>query len=135
MNAPSAHNKRPWSFIVIRDRKTLEFIAETKKYAHMLNEANVAIAAVGSITTNHWQSDMAASTQNILLAATTLGIGSCWIGINLEHEETKIIKEKLNIPEEKYLFSLISLGYPVTHPEKNDAFDNNLIHYEKYNQK
>lgn len=135
MNAPSAHNKRPWNFIVIKDKEILNFIAENKKYAHMLTDANVAIAMVGSKTTDYWQLDMAASTQNILLASTSLGIGSCWIGIDLKHKETKIIKEKLEIPEDKYLFALVALGYPASLLEKNDAFNKELIHYDKYNQK
>lgn len=132
MNAPSAHNKRPWNFIVIRNKETLNHLAEIKEYAKMLKEANIAIAMVGTKTTDYWHLDMAASTQNILLAATNLNIGSCWIGINPQKEETKKIEEVLNIPEDKHLFALVALGYNDEKPEPNDYFVEYLIHYEKW---
>ena len=83
MNAPSAHNQKPYDFIVVTDKATLKKLSETGPYCSMLENAAAAIVVVSVAdkeTTPYWQADCGAVVENILLEATDLGIGSCWIG-------------------------------------------------------
>src|SRR5512137_1558987 len=73
MAAPSAHNRQPWHFIVVKDRTTLMEIPKFHNYSKMLEQAALAIVVCGDLEieagTGFWPQDCAASTENILLAA------------------------------------------------------------------
>ena len=109
--APSAHNSQPRKFIVIKDEKTRKELARIAPYGSFLADAPAAIAVViDPSLSNHPVEDGAAATQNMLLAAHALGLGSCWIGSYGSGYEDGA-KRILGIPGDKRLLSLISLGY------------------------
>lgn len=135
MNAPSAHNKKPYDFIIVRDKKTLKRLSQTGPYAHMLEQASAAIiicSIADEETTPYWQADCGAVTENILLEATSLGIGSCWIGEYPNIEKSEKVKMILEIPKDYQVFSTISLGYPLKDKKENNNFYTEKIHYEKF---
>lgn len=109
--APSAHNSQPRRFIVIREEKTRRELAQIAPYGSFLSEAPVAIAVViDPSLSNHPVEDGAAATQNMLLAAHALGLGSCWVGsYGSSYEEAA--KRILGIPRDRRLLSIVSLGY------------------------
>ena len=101
----------------------------------MLNEANAAIVVCSRADdekTPYWQADCGAVTENILLEATHLGIGSCWLGGYPDLEKTAKEKEILEIPEEYKVFCVISLGYPNENKKPNDNYYQEKVHYEKF---
>ena len=109
--APSAHNSQPRKFIVIKDEKTRNELARIAPYGSFLAEAPAAIAVViDPSSSNHPVEDGAAATQNMLLAAYALGLGSCWIGSYGSGYEARA-RQILGIPGDRRLLSLISLGY------------------------
>jgi nitroreductase len=109
--APSAHNSQCRKFIVVRDEKARKELAHIATYGSFLAEAPVAIAVViDPLLSNHPVEDGAAATQNMLLAAHALGLGSCWIGSYGSGYEDGA-RRILGIPDDKRLLSLISLGY------------------------
>jgi len=128
MNAPSARNMKTSEFVVIKDRSILDAIVDKNPHASMLKEANLAIAVCGKELSEFWHSDLAASTQNILIKATELGIGSCWIGIYPIDQKEEDMKEVLNVPSDVRVFSVISLGYPNEQKDMNNRFDEEKIH-------
>lgn len=135
MNAPSAHNYKPYDLIVVKNKETLKKLADTCIYSHMLNEANAAIVVCSRADdekTPYWQADCGAVTENILLEATHLGIGSCWLGGYPDLEKTAKEKEILGIPEEYKVFCVISLGYPNENKKPNDNYYQEKVHYEKF---
>lgn len=89
MNAPTARNLKPFEFIIIKNRKLLEELSTTKKNSYFVKDSNATIVVIGNELSEFWQQDLGAVTQNILLEATHLNIGSCWIGIapNEQYEE------------------------------------------------
>ena len=88
MAAPSAVAKDPWHFLVIQDRTTLDNIVKILPNAQMLSQAPAALIVCGDISKAHLNElsylfqDLSAAVENILLAATILGLGSCWLGVH-----------------------------------------------------
>ncbi len=92
MNAPSAHNKQPWHFIVIDDRKVLDEIPKFHQYSKMLEKASHAVVVLGDIwiqETDFWIHDCSAAVENILIATHAMGLGAVWLGI---HPSDALIK-------------------------------------------
>jgi nitroreductase len=115
--APSAGNVQPWHFIIIRDREKREKIARGCRYGKFLSESPVVIVACGDKqASSQWFAiDTSIALQQIVLAATALGLGTCWIGMFNENEICSMIK----LPKKYEIIALISLGYP---REKRDLW-------------
>ena len=131
--APTARNIQPWEFVVITDRQKLAQMANLGQNAKFMEKAAACIA-VFSTDTNYFLEDGCAATFNILLAATALGIGSCWIA-GEKKPYCQEVCSLLNAPASLKLISLIALGYP----QEEDAFKitekknlNELLHWEKF---
>lgn len=135
MNAPSAHNKKPYDLIIVQEKSTLERLSQTGPYAHMLEKATAAIVVCSIASeenTPYWQADCGAVVENILLEATSLGIGSCWIGEYPNIEKSEKVKMILEIPNEYEVFATISLGYPLKTKKENNNYYPEKVHYEKF---
>ena len=87
--APSAGNRQPWHLIVVTDQKIREALSHGK-YNTFLKESPVVIVAcgyVGSEQGRKWSTvDTSIALENMVLAAWSLGVGSCWIGDFVESE-------------------------------------------------
>ena len=130
--APSASNFQPWKFVVVKNDKAKEELARTATYGSFLTDAPVAIAVViDPWSSNHPVEDGAAATQNMLLAAHALGLGSCWIGSYNSAYENRA-KSILGVPDDRRLLSLISLGYPAESKEGTRVELGELVCYERY---
>jgi len=127
MSAPSAHNQRPWRFIGLRNRATLNKIASLHPYAQALKTAPLAIIVCGDYhlirDEDFWPQDCAAATENILLAATALGLGSLWMGVYPKTNLVKTLQEFLDLPQNIVPFSLIALGYAAKEKESKERYD------------
>ncbi|MFO7968219.1 MAG: nitroreductase family protein [Archaeoglobaceae archaeon] len=140
MYAPSAINEQPWHFIVVKDKDSLKELSKTLAYGKMLSEAAAAIvicADKGLCKTKEdfWVQDCSAATQNILLAATAMGIGSVWLGIYPNKDRVKAIADHFGVPENIVPFNVISLGYPQDErdlKEKPERFKKDRIHYSRW---
>ena len=132
--APSASNRQPWRFVVVRDQEVKARLADMAPFGRFMVQAPVAIAVVidpqGS---NHPVEDGAAATENILLAAHALGLGTCWIGAygSTYEEEAKKV---LGIPGDRRILSLVSLGYAAESPQKGRVDLRELVSYDRYGQ-
>ncbi len=134
MAAPSARDLKPWHFIVIKEREMLDRIAAVHPYAGMLKEATLCIAVVGDTTVNgdYWVVDCSAATQNILLAATALGLGSCWLGMHPREERKTEIGALLGVPDEMQILSLVAIGHPAETKPPRTQFDVARVRQERW---
>ncbi|HPZ08441.1 MAG TPA: nitroreductase family protein [Candidatus Eremiobacteraeota bacterium] len=133
MAAPSARNARPWSFVVVQKRETLNKLSLAHSHAKMLSEATLAIAVLGDETiSEYWPQDCSAVTQNILLAANALGLGSVWLGVHPRPERIKAVGETLGIPENIQILSLIGIGHPGEKKPPKTDYETEKIHKEKW---
>jgi nitroreductase len=126
--AATGHNNQPWDFIVVTNP---DMIHKLKVAAKWMEKAGAIIAVVLDPSARYWLEDGSAAIQNILIAATALGYGSCWLeGYTLPLEAE--FKTLLDIPAEKRLLTLIPIGVPVEWPNKEKKSLADVIHWEKY---
>lgn len=119
MSAPSAVNRQPWVFIAIDDRAVLDALGSKLPYARMLLHAPSAIVVCGDMQRaleewqqEFWIQDCAAATQNILLAAESMGLGAVWTAVYPARERIEIVKNTLNLPDHIVPLNVIPVGYP-----------------------
>jgi nitroreductase len=112
--APSYMNNQCWRFIVIQEKQTIEQIAKTTVINRWLKTAPLIIIACAdptdSVTNNsieYFTVDVSIALEHIILAATDLGLGTCWIA---GFQEEKI-KELLEIPKRIRVVAITPLGY------------------------
>lgn len=136
MYAPSAGNQRPWEFIVVTDKSTLEQVAKISPYAMMAKEAPLVIAVCGNQNNERhkgfWIEDCSAATENLLLAAHSLGIGAVWTGVYPKEDIVAKYQKLFNLPEKVSVLGIIVLGYPNEKPAQQDRYEEKKIHYEKW---
>ena len=138
MAAPSAVAKDPWHFIVIRNKSTLQQIADVLPHGQMLRQAAAGIIVAGDINLAHDQlesymlQDLSAAVENILLAATALGLGSCWLGVHPRAERMADIKKLFTLPDNIVPMCGIALGWPTDQPPPRTRFKEDRVHLEKW---
>ena len=136
MYAPTYMNRKPWHFVVIRDKELQERLGETLGIRPYIQEAAVVIAVYGDPQiSSTWNLDGAAAIENILIAATALGLGSAWAGSagNLAWGEAeKLMQAELKVPSGFRALSLVCLGHTakmVVPHTKDERYDKTRIHY------
>ena len=134
--APSAANRQPWHYIVVRDEATRRRLKDAydKEWFYT---APVIICACGD-TAKAWvrkdgreyrDVDVSISFDHLVLAATAEGLGTCWIAAF----DPKIVSEVLGIPEGIEPLLLTPLGYPAVtaQPRERKALDE-IVHWERW---
>jgi nitroreductase len=122
--APSACNSQTWRFIAVTDRTLIQKIAQDGMLPIVRNswiataplvivgcaQLDILANRIGSLVTGieYYQIDLDIAMEHIVLKATELGLGTCWIGWFNE----KKIKEILDIPKTVRVLALLSVGYP-----------------------
>jgi nitroreductase len=134
MAAPSAHNKQPWSFVVIDDHQLLEVFAELHSYSGMLSQAQLAILVCGDtlVQPERWMLDCTASAQNILLAAHAKGLGAVWVAVYPGSPRMKEVQTILKLPDHISPLCLISLGHPQGKINPSKRYDPAKIHKNQW---
>jgi nitroreductase len=126
--AATGGNRQPWDFIVITER---EMIERLKVAAHWMETAGAIIAVVLDPSSRWWLEDGSAAVENMLIASTALGYGSCWLeGYTLPREDE--FKTLLGIPEDRRLLTLVPIGVPRSWPTRDKKSLADVIHWERY---
>ena len=126
--AATGNNRQLWDFIVITNR---DMIMKLKVASQWMDKAGAIIAVVMDPSSRWWIEDGAAAVENMLIASTALGYGSCWLeGYTLPREED--FKRLLNVPEGKRLLTLVPIGVPVEWPTVEKRPLEEVIHWEMY---
>ena len=132
MAAPSAGNAQPWHFVVATDRAILDAIPGIHPHAAMCKTAPAAIVVCAELALEkypgNWVLDCAAATQNILLAARGLGIGSVWCGLYPQEERMAAMARLLDLPAGVSPHALVVLGRPAQEFKRIDRFKPERVH-------
>jgi SagB-type dehydrogenase family enzyme len=140
MYAPNAGNLQNWKFIVVKDQEMRNKIAEASVQQYWMAEAPVMIVICaenkradkyyGDRGVNLYNiENCSAAAQNMLLAATSMGLSSCWIGAFNE----EVVKRELSIPEDARPLVIIPVGYSSQKPaEKQISEIKEIFYFEKW---
>lgn len=138
MAAPSAVAKDPWRFVVLRQRQTLERVAEILPNGQMIAAAAIGIAVCGDLEVAHdgqlsyLLQDCSAAIENLLLAAHSLGLGACWLGVHPREQRVQSLKALLKLPPSVIPIACIALGYPGEQKPPRTRFNSDYVHWETW---
>jgi len=135
--APSASNRQPWTFIVVRDEAVRQQVAQHAAYyfirwAHV-EEAPLLIVLCGDARSRIYRQflheDIGLAGSQIMLQAKALGLGTCWIG----GLDRKAITGILKVPDHMEIVGLLTVGFPAEHPDPPDRKPlAEIVHYDIY---
>ena len=130
--APTARNEQPWEFVVVTERELLKNVGEATDHGKFIRDAAACIV-VCCQETKYFLEDGSAATENIILAAESLSVNSCWVA---GHKKAycEEIKKILGIPDNLIIISLVSLGYADTSEKsiKHKRGLDEVLHLEKF---
>ena len=131
MSAPSARNRKPWEFLVATDPAIITAICTAHPYAALGVKAGAVIVPFGDRQEHYylWQ-DLAAATQNILLAVNALGLGATWCGMNEERQGP--VRKVTGIPDQLWQFAVLPIGVPAETRPPHGKYDPEKVHWETY---
>lgn len=139
MSAPTARNAQPWKFIVIKDKDTLKAISDSCRTMPMAQNAALAVVVCGDLDktldgegSEYWVQDTSAATENLLLAAHSLGLGAVWCGVYPQHERVAYIKKLLQLPANIVPLNVVPIGYPASEVAPKDKWNPDNVRYEHW---
>ncbi|MFH0937133.1 MAG: nitroreductase family protein [Candidatus Daviesbacteria bacterium] len=129
--APSGRNTKPWEFYVVKSKETREKLAQSLGQGFIAEAPVLIVPCADPEKSNLLIQDLSATSENIFLQATNLGLGTVWK--NVPEEKMDEVKEIIGIPENFIVINLIPVGYPAEGlPAHSEAdFDPEKIHWEK----
>jgi nitroreductase len=134
MAAPSVQDFQPWHFVTVRQRKMLDRLAQVHKYATILEDAPLAVVVCGDteISERYWVEDTCVATQNVLLAATALGMGGVWISLYPKKKHQRYVRDLLDIPERIGVLCILALGRPAEKKIAKAKYNPKRVHQEEW---
>lgn len=136
-SAPTAANCEPWEFIIVTDKDILANIRQNLVFARYV--APLAIIVCGNMDLafkgpgkEMWVQDCSAATQNMLVAAANLELGSVWIGVHPLESNVKALRKTLNIPENVIPLNVVYFGFPDESKESRSRLNEKRIYYNQY---
>ncbi|NLF23346.1 MAG: nitroreductase family protein [Lentisphaerae bacterium] len=136
MSAPSAAARDPWHFIVVRNPVLLSRLAELLPHGTLIAHAAAGIVVCGDKQAAHRQDlsyllqDCSAATENLLLAASMMGLGACWLGIHPNRERIAGFRERLGLPSAIIPVAAVALGFPQERPAPRTRYRTDSVHRE-----
>lgn len=139
MAAPSARNAQAWEIVAITDTHNLNILMKDLPYAKMLAQAGGAMVVCGNLENAlegegqaYWVQDCSALTQNILLAAESMGLGAVWTGVFPIKERVQAVQLAIGLPEHIIPLAVIPIGYPTGADKPKIKFAEEKLHWEKW---
>jgi len=113
--APSGNNMQPWLFGAVIDPDLKRQIAGSTDSGKFIKRCAVCFAVFTDGSAKHFLEDGCAATENILLACTAYGIGSCWVA-GYKKDKAESIARLLNVPDQYRLIALVPAGFSKEKP-------------------
>jgi len=133
MAAPSAMNRQPWHLVAVTDKEALQALADAISRGGTLPDAGLAIVVCGDPSvSDFWPSDCGAASENILVAAAGLGLGSLWMGCQGRADREVPIRQILDIPDGIKVMSVLAIGHPAEGKEARTQYDAAKAHRNQW---
>jgi nitroreductase len=143
LRAPSSRGINPWAFVFVADPQTIARLSRAKPHgAAFLAKAPLAVVVVADPEKSDvWVEDAAIATLIVHLAATDIGLGSCWIQIrkrphDAQQTADQYVADLLGIPAPMAVEAIVAVGYPAEekHPRPAEALAYDKVGFERYGQ-
>ena len=149
MSAPTGMDIRPWSFVVLTDKSQYETIFEGNGNMKKFMESGAIIVVCADTTVTRptredpdgpavtrpnpmWRDDVAAATENLLLAVEAYGLGACWTACYPFPNTMAPVKTALGLPETVVPYAVVPIGYHDGTTQPKDKWDTSRIHYNRW---
>ena len=140
MHAPTAMNTQPWEFLVADDAESVAKILKAHPYCESLKDARSAVIVCANLDREfktpcggYAHFDCSAATENLLLRASELGLGTCWCGIAPEKERMDAIRKAFGMPSNIEPMALVIVGYPAESPKLDvPRYDAGKLHFNHW---
>ena len=131
MAAPSACNLQVWEFIVVTEKEMVGQLKGTISEGNY--NATMAIVVCGNTVNvpwdgEGWMIECSTAVENMMIAATAMGLGSVWIG---SHDETAV-RKLLDIPDHIFVMSVVYFGYPDEEKKPGTKYNEEAVFWQKY---
>lgn len=136
MSGPSAVNAKPWEFFAVTNPDVLSVLRRSSKFTNMNAPLAIVVCGVPSVLlpgslSDFWVQDCSAATENILLRAVDLGLGTVWCGIHPQKTAVKRVQAALGLKDRQIPLNIIFVGHPAETPEPRDQYDEKRVHFVK----
>lgn len=145
MAAPTSMNYEPWHFIVIQDKAIKNELKNKLPFAKMITDSCTAIVVCGDSSlyghvskldgednTLYWVEDCSAASENLLLAAHSLGLGAVWTGIFPLPSRITLLQQVLLLPKHIVPLNLILVGHPLMPQKPKNKWNALKVHYDTF---
>ena len=134
--APSASNKQPWHFVVIKDESMRKKLADIHAYGRFMAESPIVIIVLSDPEKHprYYIADPHNAVQNMLLAAYSLGLSTCWMGVRDTPYESEF-KKLLEVPDRLRIICSVSLGYSNQERDSSRRSLDEIVSWERYGNK
>jgi nitroreductase len=146
MAAPSSCDRKPWEYIVVNDKQLLARI--DSKLGGGVYKAPLIIVVCGNMDLTKcdtcdcgnpqdscrefWIQDCSASMENLLIAASGIGLGGVWVGAFPNNYVVRTLSKILKMPENIIPLGIACIGYPRENPEARTQYSESKVHWQKY---
>lgn len=137
MAAPSAMNCKPWDFVVITDPEKLALFRKRLIFGNRNAPTAILVCGNPSLSVNpaarlFWVQDCSLAGENILIAASGLGLGTVWVGVHPVTEFVRVVRDITGLPKHVTPLGLIYVGYPAEGKPARTQYDQKRVHWQKY---
>jgi len=139
MAAPSAMNCKPWEFVVVTNPDSLAQFRKQLPFGDRNAPAAIVVCGNPGLSTNpaarlFWVKDCSAATENILIAATGLGLGTVWIGVHPVGPFIRTVRQITSLPRTVRPLCIVYVGYAEAQKPARTQYDAGRVHWQKYGQ-
>jgi nitroreductase len=137
MAAPTAVNRQPWEIIIVTEKALLKKLGAALPHAKMTTGAAAAFVICGNmertgegLERDFWVQDCSAASENLLIAASSMGLGAVWTAAFPFEERMAGVRQILGLPQDIVPLNVIPVGYGVAGIQSHDKFDVNKLHWD-----
>lgn len=138
MAAPSCVNRQPWELLVLTDKEAKEKVVRGLGGNDFVKTAPVVIIPCVNMLkvfngdTYNWMADLSAVSENILIAAQSLGLGGCWVGGWPNEERVAGLRHEFKLPNHIIPVSILPIGYPAGTVSPKDKWKQEKVHWNQF---
>lgn len=140
MAAPTACNHQPWEFVVVNDQEIMDRFRKDMPFGKYNAPMAIIVCHNGGaghkpLCDQFWVQDCSAATENILIAAVALGLGTVWLGVHPVKTLKGVVSRIIDLPRNVEPLNVIYIGYPAEEKDARSQYEEKRVHWQRYLKK